>query len=348
MLHSIQVLRGLAAWAVVFHHIVQSYYFGKTDSLFFQFFAEAGTLGVDVFFVLSGFVMAHVAGKYQQQGGKFWINRVFRIVPIYWFYTLLLVLSVLAFPTGTYLTGWSTETLLRSLAFIPTENPNGYGVYPTLYVGWTLIYEMFFYLIFSGVLILNLRKPALCCAGIITGISLLTLSSNFLGHGSLLLIEFAIGILIKEYLSAPKITMNLAARFIPALLLLLPAVWLLYTGTNAYARLFIAGFSVYAFVLMEGLFSKDWKILYFLKIQGDHSYSTYLSHVIVIGWFYHFLGSAIGTPWEWLAIAGIVLTIMLISRYSYWHIETSQPLTRLKHRVINTMTKAPTQDFASR
>tara|TARA_R110001583_G_scaffold7158_6_gene35660 strand:- start:7422 stop:7589 length:168 start_codon:yes stop_codon:yes gene_type:complete len=54
MLNSLQILRGIAAWAVVFTHIQQSYFMGESDNFLLVFFGNYGGFGVDVFFVLSG------------------------------------------------------------------------------------------------------------------------------------------------------------------------------------------------------------------------------------------------------------------------------------------------------
>ena len=93
-IQNIQALRGIAVLSVVFFHLIpiEQKYGGSTSILptFFQF----GMFGVDLFFVISGFVMVTVAkGKYQlpKQALKFVYRRVSRIYPTYWFYSLLVL-----------------------------------------------------------------------------------------------------------------------------------------------------------------------------------------------------------------------------------------------------------------
>lgn len=85
--HSLQILRGIAAWMVVYHHVMQFYFSFHADSAIGHFFAKYGNFGVDIFFVLSGFVMYFSARNKNQSGVEFLVNRAFRVMPVYWFYT---------------------------------------------------------------------------------------------------------------------------------------------------------------------------------------------------------------------------------------------------------------------
>jgi exopolysaccharide production protein ExoZ len=341
MLNSLQILRGLAAWMVVFHHVIQSYYMsaGTSESKLMATLTEYGHFGVDLFFVLSGVVMALVARKYQGAGVDFAVGRVFRVVPVYWFYTLLLVISVLIFPTGTYLTWWEDFSLLKSLAFIPHANPNGYGYYPTLYVGWTLIYEMFFYFVFSMVLIFKLPKPTITCAILLLAIAFVFRNMNLLGHSSLLLVEFAIGIAIYEYFKATQSMNRFSLKVLPVAAFLVMISLAFYIGREDLANYFIAGLIVYSFILTEWLFSKDIKVFHFLKVLGDYSYSTYLSHIIVIGWFYYLFGGEQSKDYGVWPVFGIALVVLIISKYSYKYIETSPYILNWKRMTVKLLTK---------
>ena len=88
---------------------------------------------------------------------QFLLNRALRIVPAYWFYTALMAMLLLACSQWMPHQAFTWPHLLLSLLFIPAENPGGYGLYPTLNVGWTLNYEMFFYLLFSLVFLVRQR-----------------------------------------------------------------------------------------------------------------------------------------------------------------------------------------------
>lgn len=150
---SIQYLRGIAALGVILFHQVH----------FLPLMAH-GHYGVDLFFVISGFIMIHISDRRPVSPGRFWSDRILRIVPLYWTITLIAVLM-----TGLGLPFYAADTdplrLLQSLLFIPHENAAG-RVWPTLFLGWTLNYEMFFYLLFGLALALpaRWRLPALAAA----------------------------------------------------------------------------------------------------------------------------------------------------------------------------------------
>ena len=338
-LESLQILRGVAAWMVVFHHIVQSYFVGRIENPFWDFFDKYGSFGADIFFVLSGFVMGLVSKKYQKSGIVFGINRVFRVIPVYWFYTLLLVVSIIVLPSGIYLTGWKNYSLIKSLFFIPNLNPNGLGYFPTLYVGWTLIYEMFFYVVFTIVLMMNMPKPAIACAFILIVIAYFYRGINFLGNGALMLLEFSIGILIYEYQETIKRNNNFARRVFPIAIFPVIAFASFFIDVNL-IRYLIAGLIVYTFIIFEDLFAKDMKILQFLKALGDYSYSTYLSHVVIIGWFYYIFGRANhSSVLDFLAVLCILLTVLVVSSYSYQLIETNEYISKIKYMTADVLTR---------
>jgi len=111
---------------------------------------EFGTIGVDIFFVISGFVMVissrNLVGT-DDGWKKFIIKRSVRIIPMYWL-ALTLKLIILILTTGLVLhANLDWWYILKSYFFIPSENING-EIKPFLGVGWTLIFEMFFYVIF--------------------------------------------------------------------------------------------------------------------------------------------------------------------------------------------------------
>nr|GEZ66693.1 hypothetical protein [Tanacetum cinerariifolium] len=157
MLISVQALRALAAWAVVCHHFMQIFFDFHPSGPVGRFFTEKGAVGVDIFFVISGLVIYLSTVDRDIPAGRFMLNRVIRIVPAYWLYTLVMgLLVVVAQPLLPHqVVDW--QSFILSLLFIPSENPGGYGLYPTLNVGWTLNYEMLFYVLFSLVFLFQQR-----------------------------------------------------------------------------------------------------------------------------------------------------------------------------------------------
>ena len=141
MLLSVQALRALAALAVATYHALQ-----WADGGF-----EVGRAGVDVFFVISGFIMWHVTAGRDVDPGDFLWRRLTRVAPLYWLATLGVLGVALVWPAflPEVRPGWTHLAL--SLAFIPHLDPRGLP-FPTLPPGWTLDYEALFYLIFAGAL----------------------------------------------------------------------------------------------------------------------------------------------------------------------------------------------------
>lgn len=135
---AIQRLRAIAALAVLLFHAL------PLIGLHFHFAA----FGVDLFFVISGFLMISITGS-DSRPLRFMIDRTLRIVPLYWLATGATLL--LAFRRGAPWPSWSR--LAESLLFVPFGEPNrGEYFFPILDVGWTLNFEMFFYLVFAATL----------------------------------------------------------------------------------------------------------------------------------------------------------------------------------------------------
>jgi exopolysaccharide production protein ExoZ len=139
---SIQALRGFAALYVVVFHSGLALAHADIPALAWltTHVIKRGHVGVDVFFVISGFIIAWVAvlgPKGPEPADEFLVKRAFRLAPPYW------LMSVLH---STWLNPVSSGVLLTSLAFLPQANVDApYFGYPALYVGWSLNYEVFFY-----------------------------------------------------------------------------------------------------------------------------------------------------------------------------------------------------------
>jgi exopolysaccharide production protein ExoZ len=136
---SLQILRAVAATSVVYFHIGRSPLAPIPSPI-----AVFGSFGVDIFFVISGFVMAMVVAN-GHSARSFAIGRLTRIVPLYWILTTCLLLLAAVKPDLLIATTANLPNYLKSLFFIPYFKENG-SLTPMLAVGWTLNYEMFFYL----------------------------------------------------------------------------------------------------------------------------------------------------------------------------------------------------------
>lgn len=154
---NIQALRAVAATLVIFQHIL---------------IVLLGSFGVDIFFVISGFVIAYVGTS--ERPDEFLLKRLFRIVPLYWLGTFAVLAIAGVAPSLLNSTTANVTELIKSLFFIPYVKDNGL-THPLLFLGWTLNYEMFFYAIFAFALTFGARRAPVVATAIIASLVLVGL-----------------------------------------------------------------------------------------------------------------------------------------------------------------------------
>lgn len=151
---SIQVLRAFAALLVVVHHaqFEGAVLAGRTGQGFEPSRLLPWAAGVDVFFVISGFIIVHAARPlYGRAHGRarFLAHRIARLVPLYWLATALYLAVILGAPA---LLGAAPPLapgyVAASFLFWPALSPEGQPQ-PLYSLGWTLNFEMLFYLLFA-------------------------------------------------------------------------------------------------------------------------------------------------------------------------------------------------------
>lgn len=277
----IQYLRGIAAAMVVYHHTR-----GQINSFEPLLPGTFGQLGVDIFFVISGFIMFVTTARTPISSGEFVMRRIIRVAPLYWLLTCLMCAAWILFPSLFKTLIVTPYTFFQSLLFVPHYSlsfPN--QVLPLLVPGWTLNYEMFFYLIFAIALILPrqylLVSAAICiCLAVSIGIWWGPINSALLTtYTSLLLLEFVAGMLIgKVWLDYQRGT----ATHIGASIFVFGCGILFVNNTHAISNFFdiLGAAFIVAGSLNFGLL--QWKNS-LLKILGDASYAIYLSHVFTLG-----------------------------------------------------------------
>src|ERR1039457_1883087 len=189
--HSIQHLRAVAALMVVaFHAIVSRWNAPQVEDL---------ALGVDIFFVISGYIM--MATTRTMRPGEFAYKRLVRIVPMYWLMTAVLLAAVgIHFFRHTVVT---PQYVTKSFLFIPYIGREGI-LAPLLGPGWTLNVEMFFYLIFTAALLLpyRLRLPtvgALFVTMVVAGAFVHMTTPALWLYTRPRLLEFVIGMALAQF-----------------------------------------------------------------------------------------------------------------------------------------------------
>jgi exopolysaccharide production protein ExoZ len=195
---NIQILRAYAALAVVLSHASGTglAYLGSQPSFFAPISNYAG-YGVDLFFVISGFIMYYINYNNPVSRATFIINRVKRIVPAYWAFTILTLLLVVSMP-GINGAPPSTLEVVRSFSFLSFLG----NKMPLVFVGWSLEYEMFFYLSLFFAFVLSKRPWDL----ILITFAIMTAAGALLQPTdpalrfltSPLILEFCFGIVVAE------------------------------------------------------------------------------------------------------------------------------------------------------
>lgn len=351
-LSSLQILRGAAAWLVVYHHYMQGFHNFNYDTPAGHFFTVVGRFGIDIFFVISGFIMHYTLTRRQYSAREFLLRRVLRIVPLYWFMTLAFIPILYIFPsTFASLFGWDLSSLALSLLFIPHPNPSGLGKFPLLTVGWTLNFEMFFYLWLGMMLwVFRQRWFAACTVSLLL---LPSLWNKSWPYGSILssnlLYEFAIGMLVSHLFLHPRWRQPWRRPFVGWLFLLLGAgvYWtgfakpapLNFTETpflsrldNVTPQLAAALFVCAALAFEQQTFRLP--ALRLFRYLGDISYSTYLVHPLALCIAVYLIGRPHSLIGEMLALGAYTILSLALSHLSYRWIETGPAMGFLKRSLL--------------
>ena len=286
MLYNLHFLRVVAALAVVYFHA------SSTSGLALEW--DIGSRGVDIFFVISGFIMAHICAVRPEQ---FVLRRLIRIVPFYWAATLAIFLAAAFVPHYFRSTTADLNHLLASLAFLPHRAANG-EMEPTLVLGWSLNYEMFFYVVLAVALKISSRwaapGSALLLALFVLVVHALGTANEFiLFYGRPIVLEFCFGILAFygfEWCNRHR-EMLRRVHLLKIVLVLtcgvgLAAIALLeHLYRDTLPRHLIAGvpafFVVLSAVLLESLYgvSTRSRSIFWL---GEASYIVYLIHPYIV------------------------------------------------------------------
>lgn len=155
-LKSIQILRAFAAFVVLVSHLQKEIRRTVGPTLLDSTNVEIiGQAGVDLFFIISGFIMVYVTRDMNPtltSSINFLIKRILRVVPLYWILTLLTLSISLLEPSVKYHNHVELSYSIGSFLFLPFPREDGHFT-PLLGVGWTLNYEMLFYVLFCFVIL---------------------------------------------------------------------------------------------------------------------------------------------------------------------------------------------------
>ncbi len=273
---SIQHLRGFAALSVALFHACQ----------WSQINFATGQAGVDVFFVISGFVMWTATCGAPIRPLDFLRRRLVRVAPLYWVITLALAAGVLLFPARFPDLALTPGHVLLSMAFVQHMNPAGQP-FPLLAPGWTLNYEAVFYLAFGALLWLPTarRMFALTAALMVLALAGFAWPPAYQMLLNPLFLEFLAGVWLGRMAQLQLLPDRSfgwlllgAGMTLFAVIQMINMDWDLWRPMvwGAPAALLVAGA-----VSIEA--DGGWKAIPGMKILGDASYSIYLVHTLTVG-----------------------------------------------------------------
>lgn len=284
-LSSIQWLRAIAAVMVAMHHAI--YY---SDSLSHQFGGRefqgyfSLSFGIHIFFVVSGFIMIHTTANFGDAGAwrAFLTRRLIRVVPLYWLLTTVMVIGLIISPHFFDIATDKFKYILGSYFFIPVLRIEG-DLRPILGQGWTLDYEMFFYVAFAFAVLLPRRRAiALLTLGFVAlawaGRNLDISTPVMFTWTDGMILEFLVGIYVGLAYEKNVRLPGWAASL--AIVAGLGLGVMDYPGPTLIVAGIPAALVVGGFVLGPRI--KDTFATGLLARVGDASYSLYLTHAIIL------------------------------------------------------------------
>jgi exopolysaccharide production protein ExoZ len=279
MLIYIQILRFIAALAVVAFHALGAPPKGfEVPESAISFVLSYGGRGVDLFFVISGFVIFYATHSAKLTPAEFLRRRVERVVPLYFFVIAAVTVLATTLPATFGAPGWYTPGhILKSLAFIAFTD----GEMPVVYVGWSLEYEMYFYL--AVALLMALTRDV--WRNIVVIFSALAILGQLPGVGTALgnaaffvdpmILEFVLGVIVGGLFVNGRVGWPMpvtAACAIAALLVSDPLSRVIVSGVPAACLVAAAAWA------SRKRTGPSWPERALARL-GDASYSIYLAQV---------------------------------------------------------------------
>lgn len=288
-IYQLQSLRFVAAALVLYGHtLMEARQHGSRFAQNWTYDLPWGG-GVDIFFVISGFIIlfiARSAPRTPAAAGDFIVKRIIRLVPLYWIFTFAMAAVILLLPGRVEQGGLTVSGLIRSLLFIPFQHGDG-NVRPVLGQGWTLNYEFFFYLVFAAVIVATRRRflwtgvVLLACVAVGASV-VLPLPLAFLLNPFLVL--FVVGMALAEF----HHRLPRHGTAVAVLLALAAIAWVGVVtpeGPNDVAwRLVARGVPalLLVYATLQWRAPPRWITHGTLPMLGDASYALYLSHPFIV------------------------------------------------------------------
>ncbi|ENG5921712.1 TPA: acyltransferase [Serratia marcescens] len=270
-LTAIQIMRGVAVLLVLFFHSTENFVAKNLNGPVFN----AGQSGVDLFFIISGFIIFYSAkNKVGYPGAiSFMKSRLLRIVPNYWFYTFVFATLLILFPDKFDRSTFEVTHFVYSLLFIPMKD----NIPPLVSLGWTLNYEMYFYIVFffSIVLLSKLRFIFVSVLILFVYLSSYSMELNDFYKNDVVF-EFLLGAILYLYYSKGYHHSFKMPWYAFCVILILLICVMSVADTN----LRFVNFGIPCFFIIFLSLHVNFNEGSILEKIGGSSYSIYLSHAI--------------------------------------------------------------------
>lgn len=312
---------------------------------------QSGAAGVDIFFVISGFVMAisTIGREHKEHPARnFLERRLVRLVPLYWLMTALILFKGwfirghAQFANNPIPVDTSWPYVLCSFLFIPYRSNSG-STQPVLYLGWSLAFEMFFYLLFAIALALRVRVAGLLTpvmlALAIVGIFQTPAWPGITTLASPYLLEFLAGLLLGY---AVRNSVPIPSKISGALGAAGMAVLFSMHRSNQ-PLLAFAEWAVPACLMVQGVVWTDRKTGRWwpgwMLFVGDASYSIYLSHPLIftfvvklLTWMHLLMGGVVRGRDE--VVVAAVSLVCAVAGGSMLYVLVERPMTHWLRRTV--------------
>lgn len=311
MILSIQYMRAIASLLVLLHHISWKSEQYSTDILYWYTFGE---IGIDIFFIISGYIMVFIGETKEKNIKIFLKSRLIRVLPLYWTLTILALIVYLYSPGSVNSSGGSTD-ILYSFLLIPGEHKF------LIQNGWTLSYEFYFYIIFSfSLLFTSIYKSYIPLFIMLLLVLYGILSNDNSFIYSTRLLEFSVGIIIY------KIHQNYVINKVLSIIILMLSIFLLVfldTKINIIDYGIPASLFFIAMIYLEDFFVKYKynSISYFFTRIGESSYSLYLIHVFALAAISKILNSEMMKEYPYFYIIILFISSIIIGHICYLYLE---------------------------
>jgi len=304
--------------------------FGVSHQQNFYYLQNIGAIGVDIFFVISGFIIAYITQRAAGPGDafKFIKKRFVRINPPYYLVSSLVLISFLVNHQHFF------KPLVKTLTILPIFDFGEFFWVPFLFLGWTLSFEWLFYIIYAVLIGFSVKNKNIILVGILGFLTLLGLliPSNIIQVVFItnpIIWEFCFGVLIAYLIKNFSLKINYGLAFLLVGIALITANIVygygeiseaahILQGKYGWERVLLWGFPsafiVYGALIIEksmGGFKYQSKTLVLI---GDASFSIYLTHYIIFS-VLEFALSRYNIPMSRINQDLLILILLLAATY---------------------------------